>query len=77
MYSTSSNQGGSKRAMKILYRTISDPVTLLEKQSMKIEEFPLPEHILSTLQTNLDDSNMMLPVSARNLREWKAGLLDR
>ena len=63
--------------MKILYRTISNPVTLLEKQSMRIEEFPLPKHILSILQKNLWDSNMMLPDSARELQGWKVGILDR
>lgn len=63
--------------MKILYRAISDPVSLLEKQSMRIEELTLPKHILSTLQKDLRDSNMMLPHSARELQGWKIGILNR
>ena len=63
--------------MKILYRTISDPISLLEKQSMKIEEFTLPKHILSILQKNLRDSNAMLPLSARELQGWGVGILNR
>ena len=63
--------------MKILYRTVPDPVSVLEKQSMRIEEFTLPKHILSILQKNLHDSNVMLPHSARELQGWKVGILNR
>ena len=62
--------------MKILYRIIAEPVTLL-KQSIKIEEFELPENILSRLQMNLIESSMMLPTSARTIQEWSVGMLNR
>ena len=63
--------------MKVLYHTISDLPTFLEKSNMKIEELVLPGYILSTLRADLDSSNTMLPVSARTLQEWKVGLLNR
>ena len=60
--------------MKVLYRTISDLPTFLEKS--KIEELVLPGHILSAFRADLDSSNMMLPASARILQGWKVGLLN-
>lgn len=68
---------GPQRAMKILYRPLEDPATILEKESMKTEAVVLPEHILSTLHMNLNKSNLMLPSSARVLQEWKVGVLNR
>lgn len=62
--------------MKILYRTVAEPFTLL-KRSMKVEEFELPESILSTLRLNLSESSMMLPTSARTVQEWSVGMLNR
>ena len=60
--------------MKVLYHTISDLPTFLEKS--KMEELVLPRQILSSLRADLDNSNMMLPASARALQEWNVGLLN-
>ena len=63
--------------MKILYRSISDPSAVLEKQGMKVDELQLPHHILPVLMSNLEESNQSMPASARKLREWNVGLLRR
>lgn len=70
-------QAGPKRAMKILYRHVDDPCSILEKQSMRIEELRLPGQILSQLKSYLQLNSQFLPVSARKIQDWDAGLLER
>ena len=77
MYSVYNKSTGPQRAMKILYRNISGPATLLEKQTMKMEEVILPENIMSNLRSDLKSSTVMLPATARSLQEWNVGILNR
>lgn len=75
MYSTSAKP--TQRAMKVFYRTVTDPSEILEKQSHEIEELQLPTRALETLKADLTTSTRILPPSARTHREWTIGLLDR
>ncbi len=63
--------------MKIFYRLIRDPETLLKQNSLEYEELCLPIHILTQLRDELQRSSNLLPTSARKFKEWDVGLLDR
>lgn len=81
MYSSSlkhaSNAGDPRRAMKIFYQTVSEPVRLLEKNSSSIDELPLPENAFRILRADLKASTKILPKSASKLHQWDIGLLER
>ena len=76
-YSSSSAEGVPKRAMKVLYQSVSDPSALLEKENLKIEELRLPDDVLEILRTDLQASTLILPISARKLGDWDIALLER
>lgn len=63
--------------MKIFYQTVSEPVTVLEKNISSIDELPLPENAFRTLWADLKASTKILPKSARKLHQWDIGLLER
>ena len=63
--------------MKVLYETVSDPLEILENQSLSVDGLLLPEHILQAIRGDLEASNALLPISARKLQSWNVGLLDR
>lgn len=81
MYSSSlklaSNVGDSRRAMKIFYQSVSEPLSLLERNSSSVDELPLPENAFRTLQADLRASTNILPKSASKLHQWDIGLLER
>ena len=63
--------------MKIFYQSISNPKELLEQQSNSVEELCLPVSILQEFASTLKQSTELLPLSARDFKEWSVGLLDR
>lgn len=75
MYTSSKKP--AQRAMKILYKKITDPLGILEKQPYKIEELQLPKNASETLRTDLKKNTSLLPSSARTHQEWTISLLDR
>ena len=68
--------GQPRRAMKIMYKLISKPFELLDKDNT-IEELRLPSEVLSTIKSDLTASNEILPPAAQALQDWKVALLDR
>lgn len=62
--------------MKILYQTVSEPSSLLEKQFMVMDELRLPDYVLHSLHANLKASGYYMPSNARKLQEWDVGLLE-
>lgn len=64
------------RAMKIFYQTVTEPSSLLEKQSVVMDELRLPGFVLRSLHTNLKASGNFMPRTARKLQEWDVGLLE-
>ena len=74
IYSTTSIL--TKHAMKIFYKTVTDPFKTIEDQSNQIEELQLPAYALKTLQADLKASTNILPPSAQNHQGWTIGILD-
>lgn len=81
MYSSSlqhaSNASDPRRAMKIFYQTVSEPMRLLERNDLSVDELPLPENAFRTLRADLRASTEILPKSASKLHQWDIGLLER
>lgn len=81
MYSSSlkhaSNAGDPRRAMKIFYQIVSEPLRLLERSGSSVDELPLPDNAFRTLRADLKASTEILPKSARKLQQWDIGLLER
>ena len=69
----------SQRALKVFFQTVSDVEGLLHqgKTSFSLEDLELPRHAFAEIDRVLNESNAMLPLSARTFREWRVGLLDR
>ena len=63
--------------MKIFYRVVADAQMLLDEQSTSLEELYLPDSALHDFLLALEASRSLLPLTARNFKEWKVGLLDR
>lgn len=76
IYSTSIQQGGPKRAMKIFYQNVTEPSGLVEKQFMVMDELRLPDYVLRSLHASLKESGYFMPTTARKLQEWDVGLLE-
>ena len=76
-------QGHPRRAMKILYEIIEDPLGVLNKNPVSLEELPLPDMIMEQLEESLKYSYEILPEAAKRplpdatMCNWKVALLDR
>ena len=77
LYSATASPGGPKRALKIFYKTVSEPAPTLEKQGMKLEELVLPDYVVHILHTELTASTDILPSSTKKFQDWEVGLLER
>lgn len=62
--------------MKIFYRTVSEPSSLLEQQFMVMDELRLPDYVLHSFHANLKASGYFMPITARKIQEWDVGLLE-
>ncbi|PWY92688.1 hypothetical protein BO70DRAFT_392075 [Aspergillus heteromorphus CBS 117.55] len=72
----------AQRAMKVFFQRLDDADATLhpdrgKASSLSLEELKLPTASFAALTAALDGSNAMLPVSAREFREWKVGILHR
>lgn len=76
IYSTST-ESAPKRAMKIFYKTITNPLATLDAAGPKMEELQLPAYVKDQLLAGLRMSTSSLPPSAKKHQEWMIGLLDR
>ncbi|PYH93784.1 hypothetical protein BO71DRAFT_326879 [Aspergillus ellipticus CBS 707.79] len=83
-YSNSSSHHSiaAQRAMKVFFQFLVDVDETLHPEPGKasplsLEELKLPPASYSAFAAALDQSNAMLPVSAREFREWKVGILHR
>lgn len=77
LYCSSQKRPATHRGMKIFYQHISDPQKILDRQSDTFEELFLSPLISQEFITALKESTGLLPMSARNFKEWSVGLLDR
>ena len=66
-----------KRAVKVFYKTVTDPVKKLEESMMKTGELELPGIAIEELHDDLKLSTGLLPPAAQCHRGWAIGLLDR
>lgn len=72
----------AQRGMKVLFQKTGNIEELLNPEngkasSLSLEELELPDSIFKRLYYVLAERNAMLPVSAREFREWRVGILDR
>lgn len=68
--------------MKVLFQTVEDVDAMLHPESGKssslsLDELRLPSHVFSAVSKALADSSDMLPMSARNFREWRVSVMHR
>lgn len=68
--------------MKVLYQNVTGVEGILEPENgtptpLSLEELFLPENIYGELVLSLQNSNLLIPTSARVFREWNVALLDR
>lgn len=69
-------------AMKVFYQETVDLDKLLSPDlgkatPLSVEELELPSMVFRVLHSALNDTNQMLPVSARTFNDWQVGLLSR
>ncbi|KAL8842734.1 MAG: hypothetical protein Q9170_000390 [Blastenia crenularia] len=76
VYSSTSVSESSRRAMKLYYKTIINPTEILEQEGLKADELILPNNVPDNLHSILKASTQLLPVPARNYKDWSVGLLD-
>lgn len=76
MYSSTKDDQGPRRAMKILYKATEEPSKILDWQRMCLEDMELPTDDLKSLCTTLRQSTDILPASARKIQEWDVALLN-
>lgn len=77
LYCSSRKPPATHRGMKIFYQPINDPQKILDVQSNTVEELFLSPLISQEFIIALKESTGLLPMSARNFKEWSVGLLDR
>ncbi|KAI4177981.1 MAG: hypothetical protein LQ343_000065 [Gyalolechia ehrenbergii] len=75
IYSSTLVPESPRRAMKVYYKTIAHPTKVLEQEGFKADELQLPDGALRSLQSALDVSNRLLPVSSQRFQDWSVGLL--
>ncbi|PGH09669.1 hypothetical protein AJ79_05635 [Helicocarpus griseus UAMH5409] len=72
----------SQRAMKIFYQEVPDIQLMLNPPQgapspAALEDLGLPANIYDSMKRQLEESSHILPVSARQFREWRVGLFSR
>ena len=77
VYSSTVAATSPTRAMKIFYKTVANPVSLLENMKTNIDELKLLDQVLTILQSDLEKSTGIFPESARRFQDWSVGLLSR
>jgi hypothetical protein len=68
---------GPQRAMKVFYKRVSNPSSLLEANSRSVEEVILPSSTVAHLHQSLERTRQLIPSSARNLQDWQAAVIQR
>ncbi|KAH0842138.1 hypothetical protein FOPE_07402 [Fonsecaea pedrosoi] len=76
-YSSSKRGPTAHRAMKVFYKSLSNPEEFLDGAGSNCEELVVPEEDFSDFRRTLEESTEILPPSARTFQEWDVGLLDR
>ncbi|EXJ88670.1 hypothetical protein A1O1_05601 [Capronia coronata CBS 617.96] len=76
-YSSSRRGPTAHRAMKVFYKTLSDPLKFLDANSNTYEELVVTEEDLADFRKSLQESTTILPQSARKFQDWDVGLIDR
>lgn len=72
----------NQQAMKVLYQTLDDVDTILNRDMgrpspLSVEELELPPAIFNALSDALHGSTKIIPFTARQFNEWQVGLLNR
>ena len=77
--SSSSNPRGSRLAMKVLYKQIDTEkaLSMLDSLTSNIQEINLPLTAIREVLHTLHESNLMLPSTERQLKDWNVGLLNQ
>lgn len=66
------------RAVKCFFKKQTwRPLKPGEPESTTIEEVEFPEELYGELESSLDESQDVLPATARKFQEWDVGLLER
>ena len=65
------------RAMKILWKPVEDVAKVMDENHFSHEHLVFPPHVYTTLKSTLENSQFLLPLSARKFQEWNVGLLQR
>jgi len=76
-YSSSKKGPSAHRAMKVFYKSIQNPLQLLDGKGTTHEELVIPDEDFRDLVQTLLDGTSILPESARRFQDWDVGLLDR
>jgi hypothetical protein len=66
------------RSMKVFYQQKTwQPLKPGEPENASIEDVEFPEELFQELRNALDDSQKVLPPTARKFQGWEVGLLER
>ena len=76
-FSSSLIPGRPIRVVKILFQNLPKPDITVAEQTLLMGDLRLPKAILTRLIYCLNQSNEILPESAKTLQCWKVGLLER
>lgn len=76
-YSSSKRGPTAHRAIKVFYKTLSDPVKFLDANSNTYEELLVTGEDFADFKQSLQESTSILPQSARRFQDWDVGLVDR
>ena len=68
--------GHPTRAMKVLFKHVEEPATLLDGIG-PLEGLHLDLHAYQEIESVLEERNAALPESAKELQDWKASMIDR
>lgn len=63
--------------MKILWKMTDDAPKIMEEQHFSHEHLIFPTHVYHSLKQTLESSQFLLPESARKMKDWNVGLLER
>ncbi|KAK4224556.1 ubiquitin-conjugating enzyme E2-binding protein [Podospora fimiseda] len=79
IYTSNGTTDRSTWAIKLFYRLIprAEADKMLEKITQEAQEINLPPQAIHEVVQHLEASNILLPLSGRDFKEWKVGLLAR
>lgn len=63
--------------MKILWKMTEDASKIMEEQHFSHEHLSFPTHVYLSLKQTLESSQFLLPETARKMKDWNVGLLQR